>query len=585
VSKNKNRKRRELQARREREARLARQHERELRRQAAAEPKPEPKHSWSAEALRVLGLLLKDPLLQLVAGTVLAAAVGITQAIAGHLSALAFLLAAQRVGGSYALLAAFFQVVNSLWRIRLHHWTTAWRLGRKLILEVFVGAFIPLAIAALAFGFGRSVLTALALPLVYFIFSLVYEPIETSIYHEVESLGLDHGTEALANVRGLGKRVAERRTPTIRLIAWLLTRDAGEISRIRRVIIAGTMVFLVVSFCGAISALAAGGKLPFVPARSHLLQSQEQKSVRAKGPSAKKTATNHVDLHPNHDTGATNQGQTPAPETQDAPLGTWDDYCVTQPGYDAPKWARIDLSALYLGGLELHTDPPPGALQGGCTGRTSVVRSDGETLYYVTGTSISGDQTLSVAVVSARFGPAIFLSPATGPVLELLRRTPRGDVLGGESRQDVANGDIYLIHDSRGTTLLIRRTKTISTDSTLAEPYVELFPSVAQAFLEAIQSRAGSLGVEERTLAWLWPVAATLPDGTIRYQLLDPVTNEPVATVDYDPRSGTAQRTVSDRTLTYAETNSNFTIADIKSYMPPPPPPAPPPPRDGVAQH
>lgn len=454
-------KRRRRQATRQTlQAQFARERERELQSRADAEPTPP--QSWSGEALRVLGLLLQDPLLQLLLGTVLAAAVGLVQAIAGHLTAIAFLLASQRVGGSYALLAASFQVVNSIWRIYLRHWTTNWQLTRKLLVEVFVCAVIPLAIAAVAFGFQQSVLTALLLPLIYFAFSLAYEPIETSIYQAVETLGLRHGTEAVANVGGLGARVSGRRTPTIKLIAWLLTRDTGEISRIRRLIIAGSMIFLVVSFCGAISALASGDKLPFVPARPHLLESHNSSKARA---TKKKT-------------------QHRTKKKQNTKLETWTSLCPSLPGDGAPSWAKQDIYDLYLGNGGF------GAIQAGCT--LSVFTRNGFTyvLAYRRG------QLQSIAVDSFAYGAAIYLRPAAAQVLALVEEY---GVLGGPTRIDVGGGDVYVIHTSAGTVTLLRDEKHPIGQPKIATQYAELPAPVTAAWIAAMKLHN----------EWLWPLEPT----------------------------------------------------------------------------
>lgn len=63
--------------------------------------------------------------------------------------------------------------------------------------------------------------------------------------------------------------------------------------------------------------------------------------------------------------GTSEAGTEPAALDSDQPdAGEW--RCERMPGDGAPGWARAELNALYVGGLELNATPPPGLRAGGC---------------------------------------------------------------------------------------------------------------------------------------------------------------------------------------------------------------------------
>ena len=488
--------------------------------------------------------------------------------VVDHLALTTFLLLCEKCGGVIALLSGLFQLGNSICRVHLRHWSNGRVLRLLALKELLVAGLMPLLIASVALLLEPSIVAAFTLPGAFAVVSFLYEPIETGIFLEVSRLGLKHGTEEVAGIRGVGDHVKESTTLLRRVAAWLLHREPGKLSRMRRVVMAATTIALLSSVLGAAAAFGAlfTAHVPLLPP-APLSHQQTGASAEPKHRQKPKPKRSGEAARPKRSTGP--QGQTNQTPTVVPSSATWEDVCPTEPGYDAPSWVGNDLNALYLGRVE-NADPPPGAFQGGCTGRTHRVDWPNGPLYYTIGTSIYSQQRLSVAVVSSRYGPAIFLSPAPKLILSLLAQGP----LGGEPRQNVGNGDIYLVHNEHGVTVLIRRTKTITTTSTLAQPYVELLPAAAQAWFDAIRRRARTHENGDVTLAWLWPVETLLPDGSVRFRLLDPTTGSASATIIFDPVTDSAELKMGGESFTYTSPNTNFTVSDLKPFLPLPPPPA-----------
>ena len=90
----------------------------------------------------------------------------------------------------------------------------------------------------------------------------------------------------------------------------------------------------------------------------------------------------------------------------------------TQPEFGAPPWAAPVLYALYLGGLQLASNPPPGAT-GGCTGRAVVPAKLVGSSVYTVGRGADG-AVLTVAVDSIALGPQVCMAPAARAALALI---------------------------------------------------------------------------------------------------------------------------------------------------------------------
>ena len=212
-----------------------------------------------------------------------------------------------------------------------------------------------------------------------------------------------------------------------------------------------------------------------------------------------------------------------------APSGAaWADVCRTEPGEDAPSWAKTHLRALYLGGSAARsTDPAPGA-SGGCTGRTLIPRGGDGNLVYTIAVDESGSMS-SVATVSKRFGPAIFMAPAAEPTFQLLRTYLD---IGGWARTPVGHGDFYGVTTPKGTAILVRPNIMRGDGSRQAEPYVTLMPAAAARWMKAMDDAS----------SWLWAV----PDGTVngkqRIRLVaNLATSTAVDTIFIDPATGRAR--------------------------------------------
>lgn len=208
---------------------------------------------------------------------------------------------------------------------------------------------------------------------------------------------------------------------------------------------------------------------------------------------------------------------------------TWADVCGSEPGYDAPSWAKTKLRALYLGG---STDRNAGAAPGasaGCTGPTLIARGgDGKLVYTVA--KDASDSVRSVATVSKDFGSAIFLAPAAERVLGLIRT--HHDI-GGWPRTAAGRGDYYGVTTAEGTAILMRSGPVIDNGSGDVHGYVLLRPTAASLWMKAMRQHG----------SWLWAVPGGIQrNGEERIKLVDNLqTNEIVATIFVDRTAGTAR--------------------------------------------
>jgi hypothetical protein len=213
--------------------------------------------------------------------------------------------------------------------------------------------------------------------------------------------------------------------------------------------------------------------------------------------------------------------------TQSSQQILWMSLCDFLPGAEAPAWARDILYEAYLGINGF------GALVAGCTGEVFKV---GEDFVYQEGRQPQTGYLQSVAVVSRRWPPAIFLSPLAPRVEELI--TTSGAV-GGSQRHDVGNGDFQLLYNRSGTYAFVRETKNVAGASTDAAPYIELAPPVADIW----SAESQSVGL------FLWPERVSVDArGVTTFRFVrDPISKGVVATVRYDPASGRAMRLVGGR--------------------------------------
>ncbi len=151
-------------------------------------------------------------------------------------------------------------------------------------------------------------------------------------------------------------------------------------------------------------------------------------------------------------------------------------------------------------------------------------------------------EVLSVAVVSKRFGPEIFLAPAALRVIALIGEGIAP--LGGYPRLNLAGGDLISITTPEGTILLARDEKHLPGEPHVAVPYVELPPAVATAFLEVLRERDD----------WLWPLPPATSDGGEAFELTaNSQSSSGELEIHYDPTTGGAVRGSFDYRLPLAQ--------------------------------
>jgi hypothetical protein len=152
---------------------------------------------------------------------------------------------------------------------------------------------------------------------------------------------------------------------------------------------------------------------------------------------------------------------------------------------------RAAMTALYMGDGDRGAAEAPGTSIAGCPGELHIAHTSSGLFAYTLGTNTTSTKSLSIAVDSRRFGPALFLAPAVGPVEALLHRFK---IIGGIHRYSVGGGDFYPVQTpGAGTYILIRRE---TGTGEVAEPYSVVPPVVAQAWALAIA----------KSQMFLWPV-------------------------------------------------------------------------------
>lgn len=164
--------------------------------------------------------------------------------------------------------------------------------------------------------------------------------------------------------------------------------------------------------------------------------------------------------------------------------------CPTPLLAGGPSWVVGDITQLYLGGAGSQSVDAPGTAVAGCPSKLRLTRTPHGLFAYALGESPASGQSLSIAVDSRRFGPALFLAPAVKPVRQLIRRF---GAVGGMHRFNAGTGQFYPVRTPRGTYVLIRREP--GTEE-FAKDYVLVPPAVAQSWSMAIAS----------SQEFLWPV-------------------------------------------------------------------------------
>lgn len=238
-------------------------------------------------------------------------------------------------------------------------------------------------------------------------------------------------------------------------------------------------------------------------------------------------ALDHAQPAPRHDPPqrrVSPPAQTHAPGSRRSPTApaprspsTWEQLCGADPGAGAPEFAARLLHQLYLGPQLPNLGPPPGAIDGGCTTRPFSPPGYENAVVYTKG--YAGATLKSLALVSRRWGPAIFLSPSATIVDGLIERYR--DV-GGWPRTDAGEGDYYGVTTGFGTVILVRPSKS--------GDYVLLLPATATLWLDSMR----------RCNCWLWPVPADVVNGKRRIRLVrepDAATAVNVIFVDSDKGS------------------------------------------------
>jgi hypothetical protein len=220
--------------------------------------------------------------------------------------------------------------------------------------------------------------------------------------------------------------------------------------------------------------------------------------------------------------------------TRSPPAGLqtqWATICPSDPGESSPAWARDNLHALYLGGMKLNADPPPG-ITGGCTGPPIFPLGRNGGVVYVEGRDPDDPdgEIKSVAIVSKRFGSAIFIDTAAKPALRLIKMYRD---IGGMPRMNAGDGQVYGVKTALGGPAILMRPGTVRGDgSGEAQDYLVLRPAAAALWWRAME--------EHRT--WLWALPGKPLNGKRRIHLVaNLITREVVKTILFDRKTGLAR--------------------------------------------
>jgi hypothetical protein len=209
----------------------------------------------------------------------------------------------------------------------------------------------------------------------------------------------------------------------------------------------------------------------------------------------------------------------------------WDKICPFDPGDGAPAWARDNLHALYLGGMKLNADPPPGTT-GGCTGPPIFPLGRNGGVVYVEGRDPDDPdgEIKSIAVVSKRFGSAIFIDTAAKPALRLVKMYRD---IGGMPRINAGDGQVDGVRTPLGGPAILMRPGTVRGDgSGRAQDYLVLRPAAAALWWRATEDHG----------SWLWALPGQPFNGKRRIHLVaNLITREIVKTILFDPKTGLAR--------------------------------------------
>ena len=422
---------------------------------------------------------------------------------------------AEAVLGTLAAGLLGFHLLNFELRGFLGHWSIK-ELHRPLHAEFVLGCCVPAGVLEAIFASSPNSSLLLGVCAALLVSYGIYEPVQETIQREVKRKHLPQGTDYFGSLRPLGffgidKSIEviakDKHGPNLQsLLAFFVGRPwLGGLSRTRTVILCA----LLIGFC---MAGAAAGEV-------HL-----QEAVR---PSDDPAPKEKKDSEAKRSEGLASAGETATgTDSGDAPGEAG--RCSFLPSDGAPGWARKEMNALYLGHRDFQATPPPGFDIGGCTSGATV--EDGGRFVYAVGKDEDGE-TLSVAVDSRRFGPAIFLAPAAQRVLAMIEQgqTP----LGGYRKRDVGGGDMVPILTRNGTIVLIRSAKHPPDKPTYATPYLELPVTGATAWMEAMSELD----------TWLWPTDPVEANGS-RLFSLQGATEAGSVTLELsiDPTTGIARR-------------------------------------------
>lgn len=421
-----------------------------------------------------------------------------------------------------AVALGLFQLVNSIFRRRAGHWGKGLR--GLLVREFILGALLMIPIAAICLVLDEHwwapALVAVLLLLAWWL----YVDVEAEIQNRVSKLHLPDGTSRVGQVSGkllsgnsrtLKDTADEAAWIPHKVLGYLLSTELRKGLSPTRHLIATALLALF------FAAGAAAVTSPFRPVEDD--KSDQRKDGNGEDnpgkPEKAKTLKFRARVAPTESAQA-------SPELAKIPLPAerqWLDVCGALPGTHVQAQAdKQILMMLYLGiPREVPTtDEPPGADQAGCDGPAVTPSGQDPDLFkYVIGTRPTGE-TRSIAALSDRFGPAIFLAPAVDPVEALVDRYR--DV-GGLRRTDLGSGDIYGVRTPDGGAILLRPTKT--TNSTKATAYLVLLPAAARAWLLLLR--------EEGRM--LWPAGNAGPDGVGRFDFsIEPGGDRVVHTFDVD---------------------------------------------------
>lgn len=430
---------------------------------------------------------------------------------------LSFTFVAEKTLALLALALFAFHYLNGRTRQRIGHWEIS-GLAPLLRGERLLGCALPLAIALGAWFLPPSWLVLGSIAGLFFLIHTLYEIQQEKIFRRVKDSDKadctsDFGQRRRDYVADHGEE-PKHHLGLQRILVYLEGEPWLGVSRTRTVIL-NTMLF-----CVLLAGVAFADELIHKAEDSHHSPTNSARHGRAALAPAGGAAA--VGDEPE----STVQG----PGAEDGEKAAPVDGCQVEPGEGAPAWAKEKLRALYYGHPRLHATAPPGTDAGGCPGPVIVPATPRGAFAYQIGRSPLGE-VLSVAVVSKRFGPEIFLAPAAQRVIALIGEGIAP--LGGYPRLNLVGGDLVSITTPEGTILLVRDEKHLPDEPHVAAPYVELPPAVATAFLEVLRERDG----------WLWPLSPVTSDGGEVFEL---TANSQLSSgkieIHYDPTTGGAVR-------------------------------------------